>query len=170
MHARASLPELERRRTGYQDAMINLRKLDAANLLGARRLSGGACLVLINTSAMLMTMGAHLSLAAFRPGVMSFFAAFGLALVVAAILANATAAVVASALRTHPHPRHSTAIAPALGGTARLRNGASADNLGNSLCPGKPLKIRWPLCHRPPAHCRARYRLQTSRCCSYALE
>ena len=158
--AHALLPELERRRSSYDDAMIDLRRAGASHFLNAWRLSGRTYLALVVLAGALLTAGAYASIAALRPGLMSFLATagfainvvgvahlaggwgrkvtglrswvrrgvtgllalgasaqivalvylFGLgwtdsaALPMAIMLAGATVAVVASALRTHPDP------------------------------------------------------------------
>jgi hypothetical protein len=159
-NARALVPELERRRASYEDALIDLRRLGAANLFGAWRIGGRTYIALIAAAGALMTAGAYASLAPLRAGWMSFFSSVGFALNVtglahlaggwgrriqglnswlrrgataltaagacaeiaaliyvfglgwtdvsalrlAAILAGALLAVIASALRTHPNP------------------------------------------------------------------
>ena len=158
--AHALLPELERRRSGYEDVLIDLRRAGASHFLNTWRLNSRTYLALVVLSWALLTAGAYANIATFRPGLMSFLATagfainivgiahlaggwgrkvtglhswlrrgvtgllalgacaqivalvylFGLgwtdtaALPMAIMLAGATVAVVASALRTHPDP------------------------------------------------------------------
>ena len=84
-NAHALLPELERRRSGYEDALIDLRQAGASHFLNTWRLSGRTYLALVALAGVLLTAGAYGSIATLRPGVMSFLATTGFAVNVVGI-------------------------------------------------------------------------------------
>jgi hypothetical protein len=58
-NAYALLPELGRRRSGYEDALIDLRRAGASHFLNTWRLSGRTYLVLVALAGVLLTAGAY---------------------------------------------------------------------------------------------------------------
>jgi len=79
-NAHALLPELERRRSGYEDVLIDLRRTGASHFLNTWRLGGLTYLALVVLAGVLLTAGAYASIATLRPGLMSFLATAGFAI------------------------------------------------------------------------------------------
>jgi hypothetical protein len=83
--ARALLPELERRRRGYEDALIDMRRARREAGPEGWRLRAGPYLALMLTATLLLTGGAHASVLSFARGAVGMLAALGFALNVTAL-------------------------------------------------------------------------------------
>jgi hypothetical protein len=74
------LPELERRRSSHEDAMIDLRRANREAGPQSWRLRGSVYLIAMLLACLALTGGAYASIAAFKPGTAGALAALGIAL------------------------------------------------------------------------------------------